>query len=80
MWLFPWLSFAAIAGMGAVLVAMAFTPGHAARLLGQLHHPGGGRASPICIVHRLRAAAGGAIYGGLRYARRAAGRIHVPAA
>jgi AAT family amino acid transporter/GABA permease len=27
MWLFPYLSFASIAGMGAVLVAMAFTPG-----------------------------------------------------
>src|ERR1700723_2268584 len=27
MWLFPWLSYAAIAAMGAVLVAMAFTPG-----------------------------------------------------
>jgi L-asparagine transporter-like permease len=27
MWLFPYLSFAAIAGMGAVLIAMAFTPG-----------------------------------------------------
>jgi len=27
MWLFPYLSYAAIAGMGAVLVAMAFTPG-----------------------------------------------------
>jgi AAT family amino acid transporter/GABA permease len=27
MWLFPWLSYAAIAGMGAVLIAMAFTPG-----------------------------------------------------
>lgn len=27
MWLFPWLSLAAIAAMGAVLVAMAFTPG-----------------------------------------------------
>jgi GABA permease len=26
MWLFPYLSFAAIAGMGAVLIAMAFTP------------------------------------------------------
>jgi len=26
MWLFPWLSYAAIAGMGAVLIAMAFTP------------------------------------------------------
>ncbi len=26
MWLFPWLSYAAIAGMAAVLVAMAFTP------------------------------------------------------
>src|SRR5271167_2110565 len=25
MWLFPWLSYAAIAGMGAVLIAMAFT-------------------------------------------------------
>ncbi len=27
MWLFPWLSYAAIGGMGAVLIAMAFTPG-----------------------------------------------------
>ncbi|MDP9065382.1 MAG: amino acid permease [Pseudomonadota bacterium] len=27
MWLFPWLSYAAIAAMAAVLVAMAFTPG-----------------------------------------------------
>ena len=27
MWLFPWLSYLAIAAMGAVLVAMAFTPG-----------------------------------------------------
>ncbi len=27
MWLFPWLSYVAIAGMGAVLIAMAFTPG-----------------------------------------------------
>src|ERR1700722_4621322 len=27
MWLFPWLSYVAIAAMGAVLVAMAFTPG-----------------------------------------------------
>ena len=26
MWLFPYLSFAAIAGMAAVLIAMAFTP------------------------------------------------------
>jgi AAT family amino acid transporter/GABA permease len=26
MWLFPWASYAAIAGMVAVLVAMAFTP------------------------------------------------------
>ncbi|MGO9038535.1 MAG: amino acid permease [Steroidobacteraceae bacterium] len=26
MWLFPWLSYAAIAGMAAVMVAMAFTP------------------------------------------------------
>ena len=26
MWLFPWLSYGAIAGMGAVLIAMAFTP------------------------------------------------------
>jgi L-asparagine transporter-like permease len=30
MWLFPWLSYLAIAGMLAVLVAMAFTPSHAA--------------------------------------------------
>ena len=28
MWLFPWTSYAAIAGMVAVLVAMAFTPEH----------------------------------------------------
>ncbi|MGO9994628.1 MAG: amino acid permease [Steroidobacteraceae bacterium] len=27
MWLYPWLSYAAIAGMSAVLIAMAFTPG-----------------------------------------------------
>jgi L-asparagine transporter-like permease len=27
MWLFPYLSFAVIAGMAAVLLAMAFTPG-----------------------------------------------------
>jgi len=27
MWLFPWLSYAAIAAMSAVLIAMAFTPG-----------------------------------------------------
>jgi len=27
MWLFPWLSYVAIAAMGAVLIAMAFTPG-----------------------------------------------------
>jgi L-asparagine transporter-like permease len=26
MWLFPWLSYAALAAMGAVLIAMAFTP------------------------------------------------------
>ena len=26
MWLFPWLSYAAIAAMAAVLIAMAFTP------------------------------------------------------
>jgi GABA permease len=26
MWLFPWLSYAAIAAMGAVMIAMAFTP------------------------------------------------------
>jgi GABA permease len=26
MWLFPYLSYAAIAGMGAVLIAMAVTP------------------------------------------------------
>jgi L-asparagine transporter-like permease len=27
MWLFPWLSYFAVAAMGAVLIAMAFTPG-----------------------------------------------------
>jgi GABA permease len=33
MWLFPWLSWAAVAGMGAVLIAMALTPGELARQL-----------------------------------------------
>jgi L-asparagine transporter-like permease len=33
MWLFPWSSYAAIAGMAAVLIAMAFTPGELAREL-----------------------------------------------
>jgi len=33
MWLFPWTSYAAIAGMVAVLVGMAFTPAHANDLL-----------------------------------------------
>jgi L-asparagine transporter-like permease len=33
MWLFPWASYAAIAGMAAVLIAMAFTPGELARQL-----------------------------------------------
>ncbi len=32
MWLFPWLSYLAIAGMASVLVAMAFTPSHRAEL------------------------------------------------
>ncbi|HEY2275513.1 MAG TPA: amino acid permease [Steroidobacteraceae bacterium] len=32
MWLFPWLSYLAIAGMALVLVAMAFTPSHRAEL------------------------------------------------
>jgi L-asparagine transporter-like permease len=27
MWLFPWASYAALAGMAAVLIAMALTPG-----------------------------------------------------
>jgi L-asparagine transporter-like permease len=30
MWLFPWLSYVAIAGMATVLIAMAFTPSHRA--------------------------------------------------
>jgi GABA permease len=30
MWLFPWTSYAAVGGMGAILVAMAFTPGELA--------------------------------------------------
>ncbi|HTL90874.1 MAG TPA: amino acid permease [Steroidobacteraceae bacterium] len=30
MWLFPWASYAAVGGMGAILVAMAFTPGELA--------------------------------------------------
>jgi AAT family amino acid transporter/GABA permease len=33
MWLFPWLSYAALAGMAAVLIAMAMTPGESARQL-----------------------------------------------
>jgi GABA permease len=33
MWLFPWASYAAIAGMAAVLIAMALTPGELAREL-----------------------------------------------
>jgi GABA permease len=33
MWLFPWASYAAIAGMGAVLIAMALTPGELAQEL-----------------------------------------------
>jgi AAT family amino acid transporter/GABA permease len=33
MWLFPWLSYAALAGMAAVLIAMALTPGELARQL-----------------------------------------------
>jgi GABA permease len=32
MWLFPWLSYAVIAGMGAVLVLMAFTPSQTVQL------------------------------------------------
>ena len=34
MWLFPWASYAAIAGMAAVLIAMAFTPGELGRICG----------------------------------------------
>src|SRR5260370_37071613 len=33
MWLFPWSSYAAILGMAAVLIPMAFTPGGLAREL-----------------------------------------------
>jgi L-asparagine transporter-like permease len=33
MWLFPWASYAAIAGMAAILIAMAFTPGELAQEL-----------------------------------------------
>jgi L-asparagine transporter-like permease len=33
MWLFPWASYAAIAGMAAVLIAMALTPGELSRQL-----------------------------------------------
>ena len=33
MWLFPWASYAALAGMGAVLIAMALTPGELAQEL-----------------------------------------------
>ena len=30
MWMFPWLSYLAIAGMATVIIAMAFTPSHRA--------------------------------------------------
>jgi GABA permease len=33
MWFFPWASYAAVAGMAAVLIAMAFTPGELAQEL-----------------------------------------------
>ena len=33
MWLFPWASYAAVAGMAAILIAMAFTPGELAQEL-----------------------------------------------
>ena len=33
MWLFPWLSYAALAGMAAVLIGMALTPGEMAQQL-----------------------------------------------
>jgi AAT family amino acid transporter/GABA permease len=33
MWFFPWLSYAAIAGMAAVLIAMALTPPDLSRQL-----------------------------------------------
>jgi GABA permease len=33
MWFFPWASYAAIAGMAAILIAMAFTPGELAQEL-----------------------------------------------
>lgn len=33
MWFFPWASYAAVAGMGAILIAMAFTPGELAQEL-----------------------------------------------
>ena len=33
MWLFPWASYAAVAGMAAVLIAMALTPGELAHEL-----------------------------------------------
>jgi L-asparagine transporter-like permease len=33
MWFFPWASYAAVAGMAAILIAMAFTPGELAQEL-----------------------------------------------
>ena len=42
MWLFPWLSYAAIAGMGAVLDRHGIHARLAAGLQFQLHHAGGG--------------------------------------
>ena len=39
MWLFPWASYAAIACITAVVVAMAVTPGQQQDLYFSLHHP-----------------------------------------
>jgi L-asparagine transporter-like permease len=33
MWFFPWASYAAVAGMAAILIAMALTPGELAQEL-----------------------------------------------
>ncbi|MFI4878558.1 MAG: GABA permease, partial [Steroidobacterales bacterium] len=64
MWLFPWLSYLAIAGMLLVLIAMALTPAHRAEfwtstislgvaLLGYVVFRRG-RAGAVATVHATR--------------------------
>jgi len=54
MWLFPYLSYAAIACMAAVLIAMAFTPGQQQDFNFKLHYTGRGGD---CLFNRAASAA-----------------------